>query len=228
MKRYLLSLATLLVLALVLPGCKEVYQFNQKITVVVETPQGEKTGSAVTAVSWIVYSELYTQFSLSKTATGSSLSGEAAFVDLGNGKYLFVLLKGVKHLALTAFFAPKNQGFDHAGPAVLSTRFKGPVDMSDEDAPMLVTFTDINDPKTVKKVDPYDLDAAFGCPKASKCYTLKSITLEITDEPVTKGRVEKILPCLNFLEICIPLNRALPYGHPMRNIPNSVFRSVTR
>ena len=53
--------------------------------------------------------------------------------------------------------------------------------------PLLVTFTDIKDPTTVKKVDPDNLAATFG-PGVS----LKSITLEITDETVTEGKVEKI------------------------------------
>lgn len=54
--------------------------------------------------------------------------------------------------------------------------------------PLLVTFTDINDPTTVQRVDPKDLAATFG-PGVS----LKRITLEITDEKVTEGRVEAML-----------------------------------
>lgn len=33
--------------------------------------------------------------------------------------------------------------------------------------------------------------------QSGKCYSLKSITLEITDEPVTTGRVEKVLGWLS-------------------------------
>ena len=60
--------------------------------------------------------------------------------------------------------------------------------MPKRDFPLLVTFTDIDDPKTVRKVDPNNLAATLG-----PGYALKSITLEITDEPVTKGKVEEVL-----------------------------------
>ena len=51
--------------------------------------------------------------------------------------------------------------------------------------PMLVRFADIADPRTVAKVDPDALAASFG-----KGVTLRRITVERTDDPVTTG-VEK-------------------------------------
>ena len=60
--------------------------------------------------------------------------------------------------------------------------------------PLLVTFTDIADPKTVKRVDPDDLAATFG-----PGYRLASVTLEITDEAVTEGRVQSVLGWLDTL-----------------------------
>ncbi len=54
--------------------------------------------------------------------------------------------------------------------------------------PLLVTFTDIDDPASVKRVDPDDLVASFG-----EGYALKAITLGITNEAVTEGRVEDVL-----------------------------------
>ena len=58
--------------------------------------------------------------------------------------------------------------------------------------PLLVTFTDIDDPASVLKVDPDNLAASFGPGVA-----LKRITLEITDENVTKGKVETVLGWLD-------------------------------
>lgn len=52
----------------------------------------------------------------------------------------------------------------------------------------MVTFTDITDPTTVNQVDPTNLAATFG-PGVS----LKRITLQITDEPVTEGKIESVL-----------------------------------
>ncbi|MCP4082076.1 MAG: hypothetical protein GY743_17720, partial [Planctomycetaceae bacterium] len=54
--------------------------------------------------------------------------------------------------------------------------------------PLLVTFTDINDPASVVRVDPYDLEKYFGTG-----VKLKAVTLEIAGEPVTRGEVEKVL-----------------------------------
>lgn len=65
------------------------------------------------------------------------------------------------------------------------------VPLDPKDYPPLVTFTDLADPKTVRRVDPSDLAATFG-----SGYTLKAITLEITDDKVTEGNVGRILPWL--------------------------------
>jgi hypothetical protein len=51
-----------------------------------------------------------------------------------------------------------------------------------------VTFADVADPTTVARVDPDDLAASFG-----PGVTLRGMTLEITDDPVTKGVVEGVL-----------------------------------
>ena len=60
---------------------------------------------------------------------------------------------------------------------------------------MLVTFGDINVPASVKLVDPKNLAASFG-----PGYRLKDMTLEITDEAMTEGRVESVLTWLAALE----------------------------
>jgi hypothetical protein len=53
--------------------------------------------------------------------------------------------------------------------------------------PMLVRFKDIRDPKSVEKVDPNDIAKSIG-----PGVTLRRITLQITDDPVTTG-IEKRL-----------------------------------
>ena len=55
---------------------------------------------------------------------------------------------------------------------------------------MLVTFGDLHDPKSVVTVDPADLAKSFG-----EGITLKRITVQITDEPVSKS-IEKRLRLL--------------------------------
>ncbi len=57
--------------------------------------------------------------------------------------------------------------------------------------PLLATFHDIDDPATVRRVDPSDLPASFG-PE----YRLNAITLSSADEPVTLGTVTTVLAWL--------------------------------
>ena len=76
--------------------------------------------------------------------------------------------------------------------------------------PLLVTFTDIIDPTTVKVVDPDNLAETFG-PGAS----LKRITLEITDEPVTEGKIESVLGWWNNLTVPIGGKVDRKYGDPL-------------
>ncbi len=144
------------------------------------------SGSAVSVVSW---SEL-DSFSHNYPA---SYHGEASVVDLGDGRYLFALIgEGTKFLAFRTFNG--GPGISEKIFAAMSKR-RGSKPVPSKSFPLLVTFTDINDPKTVKRVDPGDLAASFGAG-----YKLKSITLEITNEPVTKGVVESVLGWLGALE----------------------------
>ncbi len=61
-------------------------------------------------------------------------------------------------------------------------RMRGPRKITPADLPDLVTFADINDPNSVIEVDPNNLQATLG-PNVA----WNEITLESTDEPITKG-----------------------------------------
>ena len=67
---------------------------------------------------------------------------------------------------------------------------RGPHKITPADLPDLVTFADINDPKSVIEVHPNNLHAALG-PNIS----WNEITFESTDESVSKG-IELKLPWL--------------------------------
>ncbi|MCA9499915.1 MAG: hypothetical protein KC588_12035, partial [Nitrospira sp.] len=118
------------------------------------------------------------------------LEGEAVVVELPAHHYLFALLTYNAFLArdvfkdriIEAVHAP-GERWAGALSGLRETRVIDP-----KQYPLLVTFTDLTDPKTVEKVDPENLAATFG-PGVS----LKRITLEITDEPVTEGKVESLL-----------------------------------
>ncbi|MBL4890673.1 MAG: hypothetical protein JKX91_02375 [Rhizobiaceae bacterium] len=174
-----------LVFVVLLSGCSsESWSWHQKLTVVVETPNGVVTGSSVTAVKMsntdgaLVFQEA--------RGVGAKVTGEAVVVEVSAGKYLFVLLDGMNGLAWQVFDDDGKSNVQRMGPLLEKTRAVREVSFSM--SPMMVTFGDINSPKSVRKVEPYDLAASFGAG-----YRLKSIALEITDEPVTNGQVEKVL-----------------------------------
>lgn len=171
-------------------GCNpfpETWQWNQKLTVEVVTPEGVRVGSAITSVRW-----------QEKNSSGNypgSYRGEATVVDLGQGRFLFALLsEETRYLALRTFadvLGEKAQISEVGFEAMADT--KGMREVPRENYPLLVTFHDINDPTTVTHVDPDDLAASFG-PGVS----LKRIALTITDEPGTGGEVEKLLSWLGW------------------------------
>ena len=165
------------------------YTWHQKMTLEVEAEGQLYTGSSVVKVR-VKESEPLTKqlgYPLQFGATG-----EAAYVELPGRRYLFALLGG----------GPSNSGpqtnavniFEDRLPqrgierfAVLSTsRFK--TDIPRSHYPLLVAFMDINDPNLVREIDPDNLAATFGLG-----VSLKRITLEITDEPVTEGKIESVL-----------------------------------
>ncbi len=185
MRRFL-TIMVVIMTAAGLVACGTQYLWHQKLTVAVETPEGIKTGSAV-----VNEKVTYGRQPLSGNGVAYGLVGEAAVVELPGGRYLFALHSDLKTLALAATLW-RNENREDAN--VVYSRIENARDsrvVPPKLYPILVTFTDLSDPKSVKLVDPANLAATFG-----QGYLLKSITLEITDEDVTKGRIEKLLPWL--------------------------------
>ncbi|RWA59249.1 MAG: hypothetical protein EOQ28_33230 [Mesorhizobium sp.] len=123
----------------------------------------------------------------------SSYSGEATVVEVLPNRYLFALLgEETKYIALRTF--AKEIGGVSVSPTGFAavSQVHGIRNVPPQHYPLLVTFTDISDPKTVQKVDPNNLAAAFG-----PGVTLKRITLEITDDSVTAGKIVALLGWLN-------------------------------
>ena len=173
--------------------------WSQKLTLVVDTASGPVAASSVTRVR--VHTPRFPQFHFPE-ARGAHIriTGEAVVAEVAPGKYLFALLNGDRGLDtahLTQIFVdhPDFHQFPggNAWPSIeelwpLRRKPGTRMEVSRKDYPLPVTFDDIADPKTVRRVDPDDLAAAFGPGVA-----LQSIRLEITGEKVTKGKVEAVL-----------------------------------
>jgi hypothetical protein len=159
-----------------------------RLTYEVETPAGLKTGSGVIQVKY----EDTTALPIPNTGLGNTITGEAVTVDLGGGRYLFSLIGGANEIVYRAFPEGEKATETLIDLVRLLNRDKPTVSLPFDQAPRLVTFTDINNPKTVKLADPANLAATFGAG-----VKLKRITVEITDDAVTEGEVEKVLGWLD-------------------------------
>ena len=172
-----------------------------RLTVEVETPQGQKSASGVVAVH---PDRSYTRRGQTRTL------GDAVFVDLGQGKNLVALLahidnnklefEGINYVALRAYTAAAGKRVSFSAMSAQT----GIVPVKAELVPVLVTFADPANPASARAVAPDDAEAVLG-----KGYRLQGITAEVVPngfwpidfggilgEPVTRGIVAK-LPWLN-------------------------------
>lgn len=131
-----------------------------RLTVEVETPNGVKTGASV-------LEDVFNPGNSYEFSASRRTYGEAPTVDLGRGQYLFALLSGpsgtngkqsMQNMISRMFDYP-----EYPNPVEsikLVDRFaeandsKPLIVIKPEDYPMLVTFDDIKDPRTVREVDP--------------------------------------------------------------------------
>jgi hypothetical protein len=206
--------------AVFLSGCSLFYpsaSLRYRMTVEVDTSEGVKTGSSIIEVT-------ISDGPGMGDASGISfdLKGEAVAVDLPGGRTLFALLSGIERASPADYHAylftsllragvpttppmPRRYGQQEWAKVFGDARRLKPMmvvppklerypdrvkkgEMSPY--PLLVTFTDIRDPKTVARVDPDDMAKSFGAG-----VTLRRITLQVTDDPVTTG-IEKRLAWL--------------------------------
>jgi hypothetical protein len=168
-----------------------------RLAVEVETPGGVKSASGVMAV----------HPDRGYSRKGSTLTkGDAVWVDLGGGKNLVALLAhlddkglepdGMNYVALRAFNAAgRKTNFNEMN------RISGIAPVTGSLVPVLATFTDINDPATMRMFKPDDLETTYG-----SGFRLRGITAEavpngfwpldfggVLGEPVTRG-IEARLP----------------------------------
>ncbi len=186
----------LLFCVLGLTGCfPESWAWNQKLTIVVETPAGIKTGSSVTAVKR-TRNEVFKDGGPFWT----EVVGEATFLELGEGRYLFATIGSSGSpisMASEAVGMNTNRGnsMDRIEEALEAA--SKPLPIPPEHYPLLVTFDDIKDPASVKQVTPENFSEIFGAG-----YGLKEITVEMTEQTVTSNKISKILPCLDSRKLC--------------------------
>ena len=185
------AVAAVMVLALAACGRSESYRY--KLTLAVNTPAGVKRGSTVAEV-------LFRDVSIPERGTMHKLHGQALYLDLGPGaRPLIALLTNKLHpkygedIRWSRDGGPSLRlvssiyGIPPSGDIPRIANLRGPRRITQDDLPNLVTFADINDPKSVIEVNPDYLQGALG-PGVS----WNEITLESTDEPITTGIKAKL------------------------------------
>ena len=178
--------------------------FRYKLALTLDTPEGVRSGFSVVEVD-------ARDVSIPGRGTMSRVKGEAVYVDLESDARPLV--------ALIADISPRPTGFKWWSEGIPNTenllrlysapaksdetlidrvgrlaRMRGLIKLTASDLPDLVTFADINDPKSVLKVDPHNLPATLG-----RDIEWSHITIEVTNEPVTTG-IENKLPWLKSLQ----------------------------
>ena len=167
-----------------------------RLTVNVETQYGIKAGSSVIETIW------------DRGLSGATVHGEAVAVDLPNGQVLFVLLRTANDVDWASRVPGVQIPKDQTPPTNADEReaevgrqvawlranrevhylWGGSVPKDQAQyLPYFVRFKDVKDPKSVELVDPDNLAKSFGAG-----VKLKSLTVQMTDEPVTMG-IEKRL-----------------------------------
>jgi hypothetical protein len=183
----LFRMAVVLAIAVTLTGCSRSESYRFKLTLALNTPDGVKRGSSVAE-------RVFWEVSIPARGLAHSFRGEAVYLDLGpSARPLIALLTSHLHekregtvwdwsggdLLSRLYGLPSEDFMDHVARLA---RMRGPHRIDPEDLPDLVTFADVNDPNSVIEVDPNNLQATLG-----PNITWNEITLESTDEPVTKN-----------------------------------------
>jgi hypothetical protein len=170
------------------------YAWNQKLTVTVSTPQGEVSGSSVVAVSW---AKNFFSGGWGGALFHLTMRGDATTVDLGGGQFLFAVLGYHGSKQCTGLIALKLLGDEKlywstdSFKRAQAARGRGPITLPQQLYPVFLRFRDIKDWATVERVDPDDLAKSFG-----SGVRLVRVTIEITDDPVTRG-IRNVLPWLS-------------------------------
>jgi hypothetical protein len=187
--RSFLRFLALFAMAVALTACGRTESYRYKLTLAVNTPAGVKRASSVVELVF---------FDVSIPARGimHELRGQALYLDLGPGARPLIAL-------LTSQLHPKygkDVRWSRDGGPTLKILSNGPLSddfmenvsriahlrgahrITPDDLPDLVTFADSDDPATVIEVDPKDLQLTLG-----PGIDWNEITLESTDEPITKG-----------------------------------------
>ena len=165
--------------------------YRYEITIEVDTPEGVRSGSSVREVKWSAQPRSFGNFFTFKQR------GEAVAVDLPGGQTLFSPMDNNGYDTVLTGFGAASTGdlklvLDRANADRKIYTFPSENELRPRrlHLPIMVWFSDLNDPKSVMKVNSEDFEAAFG-----PGVRLKRITMQMTGKPVTQ-QIERRLKWL--------------------------------
>lgn len=173
--------------ALALVGCGKSQRrasWRQKLTISAYTQEGEVSGSSVTEL----------KLNPKGGEAGSvGIVGEATVLDMGSGRQLFALLDKNHAYLVPRMFLGFEGGNDQNLPPKLNLELLAELGQSRsvpvELCPSMASFVAVKQPLSVKRVEAGSIGSMFGAG-----FGIKSIELELTDEPVTSGMIASLLP----------------------------------
>jgi hypothetical protein len=175
----------LLAAFLLLTACKsEFFAWNEKLTVVIETPTGNVLGEAVYAAEVEFWGKRWAM----ANQQSSQLYGEAIPITLSDGRVLFVL-KASGGRAEGAFQQELNLPGPSLYRAISASEDRAPRPIASYSLPDFAWFPDPSDPESLTLIDPQNLAQTFG-----PGHALREVSIALTDEPVTYGRIDGLLP----------------------------------
>jgi hypothetical protein len=152
------------------------------------------------------------------------MEGDAVYLDLGEGANLFVLLgvgggrEDIVDITKAMFFngnqyTDKDYGTLAYPKRKAAENMGKPRSLSPPYMPFLGHFRDLSDRKTLEEVDPQNLAPTLGPGRR-----LIDVTLVITDDPVTRLPIGRVLPWLPSL---LEQKKGMPWGISDLNAPLS-------
>lgn len=205
----LLAAGTAFAVSEVTQSQNKTYSWRYKMTVEVETPEGPKSGSAVREVTVWFEPRNNPDPRDPQYNVGKKMKGEAVVVDLGErGKVFGTLSSEDQFLPFRVFDGPP--GLTIEGAEYYSALKDARAILTPTYYPTLVTFTNIDDPLSVELLiekqqeNGWPLKYTIKADHFSKYFgdgvSLKNITVEMTDEAVTKGILHTLEWIPNFFD----------------------------